>query len=77
MGPLQTYFYLALVSSVLIALALVFAGIAYRSLRRWVEREHHTPLVFWLAGTAVTVALLVVVVGAAGVFYGFMRYGGT
>jgi hypothetical protein len=76
-GPLQTYFYLALVSLVLIVLALLFIGIAFRSLRRWQREAGRAPLIFWLIGGAVTVSFLVIIIGTAGVLYGFARYGGS
>ena len=76
MGDLQTYFYLALISVIMISLTLLFALIVFRSLGRWAEQAHgHTPLIFWLIGGAVTVALLFIVFGTAGVLYGFIRYG--
>jgi hypothetical protein len=77
MGPLQTYFYLALVSGVLIVLALLFVGIGFRSLRRWHRESGREPLIFWLIGGAITVSFLVIIIGTAGVLYGFARYGGT
>ena len=76
MGDLQTYFYLALISLIMVSVGLLFVGIVFRSLRRWSRQAHgHTPLVFWLVGGAVTVALLFIVLGTAGVLYGFIRYG--
>jgi|GEM_PF-2350302 len=76
MGDLQTYFYLALISVIMISLSLLLVGLVFRSLRRGVRQEHgHTPLIFWLVGGAITVAFLFFVVGTAGVLYGFIRYG--
>ena len=76
MGPLQTYFYLALISVVMIGLTLLFIGIAAVGLRRWFRQAHgQTPLTFWLVGGAITVALLFIVLGTAAVLYGFIRYG--
>ena len=78
MGDLQTYFYLALISVIMVSLGLLFVGIVFRSLRRWSRQAHgHTPLVFWLVGAAVTVALLFILFGTAGVLYGFIRYGAS
>lgn len=78
MGPLQTYFYLALISVVMIGLTLVFVGIAAAGLRRWLQQARgQTPLTFWLVGGAITVALLFIVIGTAGVLYGFIRYGAS
>src|SRR5579864_601209 len=77
MGPLQTYFYLGLVSLILITLGLLFVGVAYRTLRRLERAEHRTPLIFWLIGAAVTVSALFLILGTAGVLYGFSRYGGS
>jgi hypothetical protein len=78
MGDLQTYFYLALISVVMIGLAFLFIGIAVVQLRRWYRQaDGHTPVTFWLIGSAVTVAFLFVVLGTAGVLYGFIRYGAS
>jgi hypothetical protein len=78
MGNLQTYFYLALISVVMIGLALLFIGIAAVGLRRWFRQSHgQTPLVLWLVGGAITVVLLFIVLGTAGVLYGFIRYGAS
>lgn len=77
MGPLQTYFYLALLGMVTFVIGLLFVWVALRSLRRWAKEESHPPVVFWLIGTAVTVALLILVVGTAGILYGFATYGGS
>jgi hypothetical protein len=76
-GPLQTYFYLGLVSFILVGLGVLFVFVAFRSLRRWLRIEQRTPLIFWLVGGAVTLSLLVLVVGTIGVFYGFFVYGGA
>jgi hypothetical protein len=78
MGNLQTYFYLALISAVMIGLTLLFVGIAAVGLRRWFRQAHgQTPLTFWLVGGAITVVLLFIVLGTAGVLYGFIRYGAS
>jgi len=78
MGNLQTYFYLALISVVMIGLTLLFIGIAAVGLRRWFRQAHgQTPLIFWLVGGAITVVLLFIVLGTAGVLYGFIRYGAS
>ena len=78
MGNLQTYFYLALISVVMIGLTLLFIGIAAVGLRRWFREAHgQTPLTFWLVGGAITVALLFIVLGTAGALYGFIRYGAS
>jgi hypothetical protein len=77
-GNLQTYFYLALISVVMIGLTLLFIGIAAVGLRRWFRQAHgQTPLTFWLVGGAITVTLLFIVLGTAGVLYGFIRYGAS
>ena len=55
MGDIQTYFYLALISVIMIGLTLTF----------------------WLVGSAITLALLFIVFGTAGVLYGFIRYGAS
>jgi hypothetical protein len=78
MGDIQTYFYLALISLIMISLALLFVGIVFANLRRWSRQTHgRTPLTFWLVGSAVAVALLFFVFGTAGVLYGFIRYGAS
>jgi uncharacterized membrane protein YozB (DUF420 family) len=77
-GNLQTYFYLALISVIMIGLTLLFILIAIRSLRRWYRQAHgHAPVTFWLIGGAVTVVFLFIVLGTAGVLYGFLRYGAS
>ena len=78
MGDLQTYFYLALISVVMISLALLLVFVIFEDLRRWARQAHgREPLLFWLITGAVTVALLFFVFGTAGVLYGFIRYGTT
>jgi hypothetical protein len=78
MGNLQTYFYLALISVVMVGLTLLFIGIAVAGLRRWLRQtQGQTPLTFWLVGGAITVVLLFIVLGTAGVLYGFLRYGAS
>jgi hypothetical protein len=78
MGNLQTYFYLALISGVMIGLTLLFIGIAAIGLRRWFRQAHgQAPLTLWLVGGAITVVLLFIVLGTAGVLYGFIRYGAS
>jgi hypothetical protein len=79
MGDIQTYFYLGLISLVMVTLALLFIGIIVRSLRRWGRRhgEEPTPLLIWLIGGATTVAFLFIVLGTVGVLYGFIRYGAS
>ena len=78
MGILQTYFYLALIAVVMIGLSLILIGIVVVGLIRWVRQAHGmAPLTFWLVGGAVTIALLFIVLGTAGVLYGFIRYGAS
>ena len=78
MGDLQTYFYLALISVIMVSLTLLFVGVVVRSLRRWARQtDGRTPLIFWLVSGAVTLVLLFIVVGTAGVLYGFIRYGAS
>jgi hypothetical protein len=78
MGSLQTFFYLALISAVMIGLTLLFIGIVAVGLVRWFRRSSgQTPLTFWLIGGAVTLVLLVIVLGTAGVLYGFITYGAS
>jgi hypothetical protein len=76
MGDLQTFFYLALISTIMVGLTLLLVLIVLRGLRRWYRQAHgQTPLTFWLIGGAVTVVLLFILAGTAGVLYGFLRYG--
>src|SRR5207249_10398005 len=76
MGDLQTYFYLALISVVMIGLTLTFVGIAAAGLWRWFKRAHgQRPLTYWLVGSAITLALLFILLGTAGALYGSIRYG--
>ena len=78
MGDIQTYFYLALISLVIVTLTLLFIALAFRSLRRWARQTPGVaPLLFWLIGAATTVALLFIVLGTVGVLYGFIRYGAS
>jgi hypothetical protein len=78
MGPLQTYFYLALIAGVMIGLSLILVGIVTAGLVRWFRQaDGMAPLTFWLVGGAVTIALLFIVLGTAGVLYGFLRYGAS
>jgi len=78
MGSLQTFFYLALISAVMIGLTLLLVSIVAVGLVRWFrEARGQAPLTFWLVGGAVTVVLLFILLGTAGVLYGFIRYGAT
>ena len=78
MGDIQTYFYLALISIVMVTLTLLFIGIVFGSLRRWRRQEREPiPLLVWLIGGATTVAFLFIVLGTVGVLYGFIRYGAS
>lgn len=78
MGSLQTFFYLALISAFMIGLTLVLIGIIVAGLRRWFRQAHpQSVLTFWLVGGTITVMLLVIVLGTAGVLYGFFRYGAS
>jgi hypothetical protein len=78
MGELQTFFYLALISAVMIGLTLLFIGIVAVGLVRWFRQARgQTDLTFWLIGGAVTVVLLFIVLGTAGVLYGFITYGAS
>jgi len=78
MGELQTFFYLALISAVMIGLTLLFIGIVAVGLLRWFRQARgRTDLTFWLIGGAVTVVLLFIVLGTAGVLYGFITYGAS
>jgi len=78
MGDIQTYFYLALISLVMVTLTLLFIGIVFRSLRRWRRQAAgQAILLVWLIGGATTVAFLFIVLGTVGVLYGFIRYGAS
>ncbi len=74
MGPLQTYFYLALIAVIILGFGFLMIGLVAAGLRRWV-RSGGSLLTAWLIGAAVTVVLLVMVLGTAGVLYGFTFYG--
>jgi hypothetical protein len=77
-GSLQTFFYLALISAVMIGLTLLFVGIVVFGLARWFRQTRgETPLIFWLISGAVTVVFLFIVLGTAGVLYGFITYGAS
>jgi 4-amino-4-deoxy-L-arabinose transferase-like glycosyltransferase len=77
-GNLQTFFYLALISAVMIGLTLFLIGIIAAGLRRWFRQGHdQSVLTFWLVGGAITVMLLFIILGTAGVLYGFLRYGAS
>src|SRR5438552_3600292 len=68
--------YVALAIALLVSLVVV--GIAAFGLRRWLRQAHgQTPLTLWLVGGAITVALLFIVLGTAGVLYRFIRYGAS
>src|SRR2546428_10170818 len=78
MGSLQTFFYLALISAVMIGVTLLFVGIVAFGLVRWFRQARgQTPLTFWLIGGAVTVVLLFIVLGTAGVLLRFICLGRT
>lgn len=78
MGDIQTYFYLALISLVMVVLTLLFIALVFRSLRRSARQTSGvTPLIFWLIGGATSVAFLFIVLGTVGVLYGFIRYGAS
>lgn len=78
MGSLQTFFYLALISAFMIGLTLFLIGIVAAGLRRWFRQGHEqSVLTFWLVGGAITLMLLFIVLGTAGVLYGFIRYGAS
>lgn len=78
MGNLQTFFYLALISGFMVGLTLLLIGIVVAGLRRWFRQGHdQSVLTFWLVGGAITVTLLFIILGTAGVLYGFLRYGAS
>ena len=78
MGSLQTFFYLALISAVMVGLTLLFIGIVAAGLVRWFRQARgQTPLTFWLISGAVLVVFLFIVLGTAGVLYGFITYGSS
>ena len=76
MGPLQTYFYLALIAVIILGFGFFLIWLMARSLRRWL-RSGGSTLIAWLIGGAVAVVLLVLVLGTAGVLYGFLTYGSS
>jgi hypothetical protein len=62
----------------MIGLTLLFVGIIAAGLLRWHRQVRgQTPLSFWLISGAVTVVFLFIVLGTAGVLYGFVRYGAS
>jgi len=73
MGDLQTFFYLALIAVIILGFGFLMIGLVVAGLRRWV-RSGGSLLTAWLIGAAATVVLLVMVVGTAGVLYGFTFY---
>jgi hypothetical protein len=78
MGNIQTFFYLALIGGFMIGLTVLLIGIAAAGLRRWFRQGHdQSVLTFWLVGGAITLTLLFIVLGTAGVLYGFFRYGAS
>jgi hypothetical protein len=76
MGALQTLFYLALIAAIILGFALLLIWLVFTNLRRWV-RNGGSLLTAWLIGGAVTLVLLVMVFGTAGVLYGFFTYGSS
>jgi hypothetical protein len=76
MGDLQTYFYLALVSLVMLTLAFTLLWVAYRSWRRFAQTGLH-PVMAFLVAAGITITLLFFVLTTAGVLYGFIRYGAS
>ena len=76
MGPLQTYFYLALIAVIILGFGFFLIWLTARGLRRWL-RSGGSTLIAWLIGGAVAVVLLVLVLGTAGVLYGFITYGSS
>lgn len=73
MGDLQTFFYLGLIAATILSFAFLLIGLVASGLRRWV-RSGGSTLTAWLIGGAITLVLLVLVLGTAGVLYGFTSY---
>jgi hypothetical protein len=73
MGDLQTFFYLGLIAVTILSLAFLLIGLSVAGLRRWV-RSGGSSLTAWLIGSAIALVLLVLVLGTAGVLYGFTSY---
>lgn len=73
MGDLQTFFYLGLIAATVLSFAFLLIGLVASGLRRWV-RSGGSTLTAWLIGSAITLVLLVLVLGTAGVLYGFTSY---
>jgi hypothetical protein len=76
MGDLQTYFYLGLVSLIILTLAFTLIWVAYIGARRLARTGIH-PIMALVVATGITVTLLFFVLTTLGVLYGFIRYGAS
>src|SRR2546428_6536096 len=78
MGSLQTFFYLALISAVMIGLTLLFVGIVAFGLVRWFPQARgQTPVTFWLIGGALNVPPPFLLLGPACVPLPLLNHGAT
>ncbi|HYM49265.1 MAG TPA: hypothetical protein VET65_01720 [Candidatus Limnocylindrales bacterium] len=76
MGVIQTFYYLAIISSSLVILALIFVAIAVRELRR-LFREGDDPLTAWLVAGATALVFVFVIGTTAGILIGVVSRGSS
>jgi hypothetical protein len=75
-GALQTYFYLALITFIMVSLTLCFIGVAIVGLVRF-ARSGGSRLTAALVGGTVLFNLVFIVVGTIAIGYVFVSYGST
>ncbi len=71
LGPIQTYYYLVLISGTFIALTFVLMGVAVSQLRR-LFAQGEDPVIGWVIAGAVTLVFLVFGLGSVGVIVGLL-----
>ena len=76
MGDLQTYFYLGLISLIMLTLAFTLMWVAYIGWRRFARTGVH-PVMALLVAAGITATLLFMVLTTLGVLYGFIFYGAS
>ena len=74
MGPIQTYYYLALIGIVFFSLAMIFVGVGIRHVGR-LYRESDDRLVAWLVTGAIVLVFLVITLTSIGVIVGLSTRG--
>src|SRR2546428_10616599 len=78
MGSLQTFFYLALISAVMIGLTLLLVGIVAFGLGRWFRQARgQAPGTFWLIGGATNVVPPFIGLGTGRVLFGVIPSGAS